>query len=132
MSIDIQNVFTVRLSSKFATIFLNIPPHIKYVATLPCEIKMSENDTIEDVIFTCARKPTWVSLIYRTEPTTKKCETEKLKSKKRICSEVTVNRLENPWSQLQAKKCIVINDKPEGSITKLLRCDVLLYYKFIV
>jgi len=27
----------------------------------------------------CARKPTWVSLIYRTEPTTKKCKTEKLK-----------------------------------------------------
>ena len=26
------------------------------------------------------RKPTWVSLIYRTEPTTKKCKTEKLKS----------------------------------------------------
>ena len=30
---------------------------------------------------TCARKPTRVSLIYRTEPTTKKCKTEKLKSK---------------------------------------------------
>jgi len=29
---------------------------------------------------TCARKPTWVSLIYRTEPTTKKCKTEKLKT----------------------------------------------------
>ena len=40
-------------------------------------------DTIRDVILTCARKLTWVSLIYRTEPTTKKCkhtETEKLKS----------------------------------------------------
>ena len=24
----------------------------------------------------CARKPTWVRLIYRTEPTTKKCKTE--------------------------------------------------------
>ena len=38
-------------------------------------------DTIRDVILTCARKPTRVSLIYRTEPTTKKCKTEKLKSK---------------------------------------------------
>ena len=28
-------------------------------------------DTIRDVILTCTRKPTWVSLIYRTEPTTK-------------------------------------------------------------
>ena len=28
-----------------------------------------------------SRKPTWVSLIYRTETTTKKCKTEKLKSK---------------------------------------------------
>ena len=29
---------------------------------------------IRDTILTCARKPTWVSLIYRTEPTTKKCK----------------------------------------------------------
>jgi len=29
-------------------------------------------DTIRDAILTCARKPTWVSLIYRREPTTKK------------------------------------------------------------
>jgi len=29
------------------------------------------------------------------EPTTKKCKTEKLKSKKRICSEVTANSLGN-------------------------------------
>jgi len=28
--------------------------------------------TIRDAILTCARKPTRVSLIYRTEPTTKK------------------------------------------------------------
>ena len=38
-------------------------------------------DTIRDAILTCARKPTWVRLIYRTEPTTKKWKTEKLKSK---------------------------------------------------
>jgi len=36
-------------------------------------------DTIQDAILTCARKPTLVSLIYRTEPTTKKCKTEKNK-----------------------------------------------------
>jgi len=29
-------------------------------------------DTIRDAILTCARKPTQVSLIYHTEPTTKK------------------------------------------------------------
>jgi len=40
-------------------------------------------DTIRDAILTCARKPTWVGLIYRTEPTTKNCKTEKLKSKNR-------------------------------------------------
>jgi len=33
-------------------------------------------DTIRDATLTCARKLTWVSLIYRTEPTTKKCKTE--------------------------------------------------------
>ena len=38
-------------------------------------------DTIRDDISTCARKPTWVGLIYRTETTTKNCKTEKLKSK---------------------------------------------------
>jgi len=45
---------------------------------------------MRDAILTCARKPTWVSLIYRTETTTKKRKTEKLKSKKRICSEVAI------------------------------------------
>jgi len=40
-------------------------------------------DTIRDAILTCARKPTWVSLIHRTEPTTKSVKTEKLKVEKR-------------------------------------------------
>ena len=48
-------------------------------------------DTIRDAILACARKPTWVSLNYRTEPATKECKAEKLKSKNRVCSEVTVN-----------------------------------------
>jgi len=40
------------------------------------------HDTTRDDILTCARKPTLVSSIYLTEPTTKKCKTEKkLKSK---------------------------------------------------
>jgi len=39
------------------------------------------HDTIRDAILTYARKPTLVSLIYRTETTIKKCKTEKLKSK---------------------------------------------------
>ena len=35
----------------------------------------------------------------KRDTTTKKCKTEKLKSKKRICSEVTVSSLGNPCSQ---------------------------------
>jgi len=39
MSTDFHNSFTARLTGKFATnSYLNIPPHLKYVATLPCEI----------------------------------------------------------------------------------------------
>jgi len=51
---------------------------------------------IRDASLTCARKPTRVSLICRTEPTTKKWKTEKLKSQKQICSEVSVNTSGNP------------------------------------
>jgi len=39
-------------------------------------------DTIRDAILMCAQKPTWVSLIYCAETTTKKWKTEKLKSRK--------------------------------------------------
>jgi len=39
MLTDFQNSFTGRLTGKFATNFyLTIPTHLKYVATLPCEI----------------------------------------------------------------------------------------------
>ena len=52
---------------------------------------MTQYATIRDAILTCARKPTWVSIICRTEPTTKMCKIEKKTTKlKRICSEVTV------------------------------------------
>ena len=41
MLTDFQNSFTDRLNSKFATTaYLNTPPHLNYVATLPCEISM--------------------------------------------------------------------------------------------
>jgi len=39
MLTDFQNSFTGRLTGKFATnSYLIIPPHLTYVATLPCEI----------------------------------------------------------------------------------------------
>ena len=39
MLADFQFFFTGRLIGKFATnLCLNIPPHVKYVATLLCEI----------------------------------------------------------------------------------------------
>jgi len=59
-------------------------------------------DTIRDAVFTCAQKLTRVSLIYRTEPTTKKWKNRK--SKKRICREVLVNSPGNPWSQSRRRK----------------------------
>ena len=58
-----------------------------------------------DAISTCAQKLTRISLIYRTEPTTKKWKTEKkLKSKKRICSEVSANSPGNPCGQSRRRK----------------------------
>ena len=43
--------FTSRLGSKFATnSCLNIPPHFKHVATLPCEIWMQKNGIIPKYI----------------------------------------------------------------------------------
>ena len=58
-------------------------------------------DTIRDAILTCARKPTRVSIIYSTEPTTKKCKNrrKKTKSSKQVCSEITVNSPGNPRSK---------------------------------
>ena len=49
------------------------------VGALIASFTMIQYDTIRDAILTCARKPTSVSLIYRTEPTIKKCKTQKLK-----------------------------------------------------
>jgi len=50
--------------------------------------------TLRDAILTCARKPTWVSLIYRTEPITKKC-----KNRKKL-------KLENRYAQMLQKRCV--------------------------
>jgi len=44
MLTDFQIFFTDRFISKYATkSSLNIPPHLKGVAELPCEISVSEN-----------------------------------------------------------------------------------------
>jgi len=44
MLTDFQNSFTDRYASKCATkLSLTIPPHLKRVATLPCETSISEN-----------------------------------------------------------------------------------------
>jgi len=51
MLTDFQNSFTNRLSGKFATnSYLNIPPHLKCVATLPCEISMFKNRHAQELI----------------------------------------------------------------------------------
>ena len=39
------------------------------------------------------------AMVYRTEPMTKSGKQKKVKSKKRICSEVSVNSPGNPWSR---------------------------------
>ena len=61
-------------------------------------------NTTWDAILTCSQKLTWVSLIYSTEPTTKKWKTEKLKRKKLVCSEVSVNSTGNPGSPSWRRK----------------------------
>jgi len=62
--------------------------------------RVASQDTTRDTTSTRAQKPTWVNLIYRTEPTVEKRWTEKLKSEKRICSEVSaISSPGNPWNQ---------------------------------
>jgi len=51
MLTDFQNYFTLRLSGKFATdVYLNIPPHLNCVATLPCEISVFKKRHPQEVI----------------------------------------------------------------------------------
>ena len=61
-------------------------------------------DTIRDAILTCAEKPTWVSLIYLTEQTTKKCKTEKLKVKADMLRSNSTQSEESMQSVLKKKK----------------------------
>ena len=61
-------------------------------------------DTIRDAISTCARKPTWVGLIYRTETTTKNCKTEKLKSKNRYARSNSKSRRNHVVSPEEEKE----------------------------
>jgi len=50
MLTDFPNSFTGRLNGKFATnSYLNIPTHLKRVATLPCEM-FKKNRNAEEVI----------------------------------------------------------------------------------
>ena len=50
MLTDVQNSFTDRLNGKFATkSYFNIPPRLKHVATLPCEISMFKKSQAEEV-----------------------------------------------------------------------------------
>ena len=58
--------------------------------------------SLRDANLTCNLKLTRVSLIYRTEPATKKWK--KLKRKKRVCSEVSVNSPWNSWSPEDEKE----------------------------
>jgi len=51
MLTDFQTFFAARPTGKFATnSYLNIPPHLKRVATLPCEISMFKNRYAQEVI----------------------------------------------------------------------------------
>ena len=46
-----KNVFTGRFLGKFAvTCVLKVPPHLAYVATLPCETLMSPKQIINDTL----------------------------------------------------------------------------------
>jgi len=75
--------------------------------------EMPAYDTIRDANLTCARKPAWVSLIYRTEPTTKNVKQKKTKSRKQICSEITVNSPGNPCSEYLKRKVLSLECKSE-------------------
>ena len=51
MLTDFQNSFAARLSCKFSTnSYLNIPPHLKCVVTLPYKISMFKNHHDQEAI----------------------------------------------------------------------------------
>ena len=66
---------TAAIAAADAVSFDVVPSTVRVPATRQlCASLTTRYDTIRDAVLTCARKPTWVSLIYRTEPTTKKCK----------------------------------------------------------
>ena len=93
-----------RFACWFWSIFNMLIYGVNYAVALTTNAMLTAYDTIRDAILTCARKPTWVSLIYRTEPTTKKCKNKKNKSRKQICSEITVNSLGNSRSEYLSRR----------------------------
>ena len=80
-------------------ICISVQRHL-YILDISC----SSWDTIRDAVLTCAQKLTWVSLVYSMEPTTKKVENRKVRSKKQICSEMSINSWGNPRSQSWRKE----------------------------
>jgi len=64
------------------------------------------HDTIRDGVLTCARKPTRVGSIYRTEPWQLKSvkKQKKTKSREQIRSEITVNSPGNPRSEYLSRR----------------------------
>jgi len=50
MLTDFQNSFTIRISSKrVMKKSLNIPPHLKRIATLPCEMCQESTDNLKQM-----------------------------------------------------------------------------------
>ena len=67
MLTDFQNSFTGRLNGKFATkSYLNIPPHLKRVATLPCEISMFKKNFENRLTFGEVMGKSLVSCFFET------------------------------------------------------------------
>ena len=64
MLTDFQNSFASRLSSKFATnSYLNIPPRLKYVATLPCEISTPCSEKSDTLVFPYTSRSFWTNFM---------------------------------------------------------------------
>ena len=77
------------------------------------------HDTIRYAVLTCARKPIWVGLIYRTETTTRNCKTEKLKSTNRCArsdSRSLGNRVVSPEEERERLRW-------EGFVEKVLSLE---------
>ena len=62
-------------------------------------------DTIRDAILTCARKPTWIGLIYRTETTTKNCKNWKVKADMLVVTVKSGESCSSFWKKKKKKGC---------------------------